>query len=481
MIPWRAALAALGISTGAATAEDVTLTARVGGQSYSGTLLEYDGAIYRIATKFGPLSVAADAVECSGPPCEHGPPPPTITLGTVPTLAGWLAPQVIGAYATARGRRAVSSRAGDTDVFELVSDNGVEARIRLTVPDDPERALRLGAVRAVIGPALGERPVLLGRDALVALVAPDNPARVLPLGRLADIRSGRRRDWTDLGAPPRPMALHAVRGEAVEPPVVRHATPLTLSYGVARVPGALGLGPPSPQGGPARILPVGGPCGLEVAATEWTRATGDYPLTRPRFLSAAPRPVPLLTDVAGFLTSPTGRAFLSRHGLDPPGLLERPPDPARVAAARQATRGDLPAETLRAFETRVAGAHRLSPTFRFRAGATTLDAASSLELEQLGTAVGEGKLGGTLLLLGFSDGAGPAAANLALSRRRAEAVRDALDRRLGPGTPGLEIVAEGFGEALPIVCDDTRRGRRINRRVEVWHRPAAREDPPPGN
>ena len=30
------------------------------------------------------------------------------------------------------------------------------------------------------------------------------------------------------------------------------------------------------------------------------------------------------------------------------------------------------------------------------------------------------------------------------------------------------IEAEAFGEALPMACDDTDWGRRINRRVEVW-------------
>ena len=32
------------------------------------------------------------------------------------------------------------------------------------------------------------------------------------------------------------------------------------------------------------------------------------------------------------------------------------------------------------------------------------------------------------------------------------------------------IAVESFGEALPIACDDTALGRRVNRRVEVWLR-----------
>jgi phosphate transport system substrate-binding protein len=35
----------------------------------------------------------------------------------------------------------------------------------------------------------------------------------------------------------------------------------------------------------------------------------------------------------------------------------------------------------------------------------------------------------------------------------------------------VTLTAEGFGEALPIACDDTATGRQRNRRVEDWLRP----------
>jgi phosphate transport system substrate-binding protein len=33
-------------------------------------------------------------------------------------------------------------------------------------------------------------------------------------------------------------------------------------------------------------------------------------------------------------------------------------------------------------------------------------------------------------------------------------------------------VVEGFGEALPMACDETAIGRQLNRRVELWVVPA---------
>ena len=37
---------------------------------------------------------------------------------------------------------------------------------------------------------------------------------------------------------------------------------------------------------------------------------------------------------------------------------------------------------------------------------------------------------------------------------------------MGDTAPALET--EAFGEALPMACDDSDWGRKVNRRVEVW-------------
>ncbi|MFH1057639.1 MAG: OmpA family protein [Pseudomonadota bacterium] len=65
-------------------------------------------------------------------------------------------------------------------------------------------------------------------------------------------------------------------------------------------------------------------------------------------------------------------------------------------------------------------------------------------------------------------GAQAAQANLALSQRRAEAVKAALvEKGVEPG----RLAARGWGQARPLTANDTAQGRAQNRRVELVGRP----------
>jgi len=69
-----------------------------------------------------------------------------------------------------------------------------------------------------------------------------------------------------------------------------------------------------------------------------------------------------------------------------------------------------------------------------------------------------------LRVAGHTDSVGSAATNLELSRRRAEAVRQALGE-LGVGSGRL--VTAGYGAAAPKATNATLEGRASNRRVEL--------------
>jgi outer membrane protein OmpA-like peptidoglycan-associated protein len=68
-----------------------------------------------------------------------------------------------------------------------------------------------------------------------------------------------------------------------------------------------------------------------------------------------------------------------------------------------------------------------------------------------------------LEIAGYTDNTGRAAMNVALSQRRADAVREALVKS---GTNPDMLVAKGYGSADPIASNDTPDGRLRNRRIE---------------
>lgn len=70
----------------------------------------------------------------------------------------------------------------------------------------------------------------------------------------------------------------------------------------------------------------------------------------------------------------------------------------------------------------------------------------------------------SVLIEGFTDSQGSESSNLALSQRRAEAVRRAL---VNQGIDADRVQVRGHGEAYPVADNGTAAGRQQNRRVEI--------------
>jgi glucose/mannose transport system substrate-binding protein len=137
--------------------------------------------------------------------------------------------------------------------------------------------------------------------------------------------------------------------------------------------------------------------------------------------------------------------------------------------AGQAIKIENPEIPLRApprYVKEVSGAGKLSLNFHFRAGTSQLDDHASGDLERLVEMLANPMYQQrALLLFGFSDSAGGAKKNIALSKDRAKAVANQLQMR------GIKpSFTNGFGKDLPIASNNTEDGREKNRRVEVWLR-----------
>ncbi|WP_269533902.1 OmpA family protein [Chitinimonas sp. BJYL2] len=70
----------------------------------------------------------------------------------------------------------------------------------------------------------------------------------------------------------------------------------------------------------------------------------------------------------------------------------------------------------------------------------------------------------TVLIEGFTDNTGTTLHNQALSERRANAVRTALQER---GVMANRVAVRGYGESFPVGDNETASNRQTNRRVEI--------------
>jgi phosphate transport system substrate-binding protein len=111
---------------------------------------------------------------------------------------------------------------------------------------------------------------------------------------------------------------------------------------------------------------------------------------------------------------------------------------------------------------------RLSSTFRFRLGSSSLDERARLDMERLTHYLEAMPSGTTIAMVGFTDDIGAFESNQRLSQQRAQSVADELRAYAGSRLAGIQITVNGFGEIAPSACNNSENGRGINRRVEVW-------------
>jgi phosphate transport system substrate-binding protein len=344
-------------------------------------------------------------------------------------------------------------------------------------------------------PDLGSRPLAL--DALVPVVAADNPVAQVSSADLARALSGEVTNWSEIGGPDMPLVLHglpatnglqrALSGRLGREVAATEVHPdfATLAEAVARDPWALAVTARA-VAGKARVVTLTDSCGFPLLPSTLAVKAEDYPLSLPLHLLTPRRRLPLMArEFLEFLTLPQAQQVIAAQGYVDRDAERQPmtADGLRLINAIQGAGEETTLADLKRLVDVMDGADRLSFTFRFEDGSSTLDAHSRGNIEDLARLLdSDGFRGEVMILAGFSDGSGAASANLALSQTRAEAVLASLQAATPDLPPDRLPQVMAFGEALPMACDETGAGRRLNRRVELWLRPDfLKSDAPPAD
>lgn len=471
---------------GMARAQDVTLTARDGGLALVGTLQGWDGEFYRIDTSYGLLTVDGQGVLCDGPACPDltAPKAEVRILGEAEAGAALVAP-LVAAFAASRGLDVVA----DGAVTRLVERGKGQVLAEVSfAPAAPEAALAaLAAGRAELVLSAGTAPDfgarVLALDALMPVVGRDNPVGKIASVDLARVLAGEVTNWAQIGGPDMPLVLHGLAAGSIADALAgrlgravalgeTHGDLAELATAVARDPWGIAV-TTRKAAGEAKTITLTDSCGFPLVPSPLAVKAEDYPLTLPLNLLTPRRRLPLMArEFLEFLALPEAQAAIARAGYVDRGVERQTlmADGLRLMNAIAGAGEETSLPDLKRLVAAMDGAERVSLTFRFEDGSSTLEAASQENLTDLARMLEAGLFAGeTLVLAGFSDGSGAAAANLALSDERAKAVRDAL-ALAAPDVTLPEVLA--FGEAMPMACDETAAGRRLNRRVELWVQPA---------
>lgn len=311
------------------------------------------------------------------------------------------------------------------------------------------------------------REHVLAMDGIAIIVNRNNPISSLSKEQIAAIFAGVITDWAEVKGTPGRISLYArdrnsgtydtfqsvvLENLKLRPDARRFEDSKMLSEEVARDPNGIGfVGLPFVKN--AKALAVSDGKSTPLIANRLTVATEDYPLARRLYLYTPDHPdnqhVRRFTE---FALSKTGQDIVRQHGF-----IE-----LNVETSSAAKAPDAPDEYARL----TANAKRLSLNFRFLPGSHKLDNKAVRDLDRVIDFIESAKAANrSVMLFGFSDALGDDTLNLRLSKDRAKAVADELDKR------GVKLAhVEGYGASLPVASNDAREGRERNRRVEIWIR-----------
>lgn len=507
------------------TAAEVTLRMKGGDLDVVGELVSFNGLKYTIsAPSFGTMTFDASRFDCLGADCSRLtlapalPPerldpaaPGLVTVRGSALVGSGLMPSLIRGYAATLGAtmtQIVGTSPGETK-FRLGDAGGGElATIVIqkeavgnafaalqqspdaivisdrTIAD--QEAVQLGEAAARIHTPDSEH--VLAEDALAVVVSPENAAVSMAEDAIANVFSGKTKDWFDLGVSGGTINIYTMapsseiqsvfanvilkpRGQEQTGQVHIVETEGDVADAVARDPNGIGVTSLAFLRN-AKPLNLEGSCGLITKPSSFTVKSGEYPLRRRLYVyNARTLDQPAARGLLRYALSKESQAGIAANQFVDRTVetLNLEDQKGRMAYAANAPAPVFDGDQMKNLLNDVKGARRLSISFRYVAGTPDLDALSRENIARLSAVLqGPEFAGKKVMLIGFTDVAGRFQANLSLSQKRAQQIRTAVLAGSGGHVNVAGIEVRGYGPLAPVACSDTDEGVRLNRRVEVW-------------
>lgn len=499
---------------GMASADFVTLRSADGTVNLSGTFVAFDDNFYVISTDLGELRVSAERVSCSGDGC------PTFEIDTADvliagsdTVGQGMMPLLLEGYAgflEAEATVTVADGAeqlfaefvGDAGFGEpigsyLVSSTGSSEAFTSLLEKKSEIGMSARRIRPQEAAVLArsgagnmtspKQEHLVAVDSLVVITHPSNPVASLTTAQVADIYAGRITNWNQVGGPDAQITVvdrpedSSTREDFMQA-IVNGPAPAPLSGAQIRDENtatavavnsdrnAIGFVSYAFQRG-AKPMPIVSECGLTMVPDAFSARTEEYGLQRRLYLynrddnlSDASR------NLLTFATSQEADGVIAKAGFIDLGVdvKEQTLDSQRAISLSASTADPLERSMQGDMLGMMKSYDRLSTTFRFRTGSSSLDERGIVDMERLASYLAQQPHGTEVMVVGFTDSVGSFRNNNGLSKRRATQVMNELKQRAGDRIANVSVNATGFSELAPAACNTNENGKRINRRVEIW-------------
>lgn len=492
-------------------ADSVTLKSADGTVNLTGEFLSFEDNSYMVRTPLGDLRIAASRVTCEGDACPvfevdsadvQMAGSDTVGLGLMPLLLEGYAGNIQAAatLSAGDGNNLIAELIGDdgfgddlgsylvtstgsSDAFSslLESNSQIGMSSRRILPTEA-RALRDSGAGNMVSPS---QEHIVAVDSLVVVTNQDNPINSLTMAQLQDVYEGNITNWSQLGGQDlaiTPVSLSEDSGtrSVFESRVfegdVSLASNVVIADGIDDVstivnaePGALGYVGFAFQRG-TKPLTLVNSCGISMTPDAFSARTEEYALQRRLYLySRADADSEKTSEFLTYATSSAADAVISKSGFIGLGVDRRLQslDSARARMLLDPNADAYEATYMREMLAKMVDYDRLSTTFRFRTGSSSLDERGRIDMERLAAYLVDHP-GSEVFFVGFTDDVGAFDNNRLLSEDRARQALGEFETFIGGNNGTYSLASTGFGEIAPSGCNVAEEGRRINRRVEVW-------------